>query len=206
MKQRKENRETPLSNTETTDPNRSNVIHPEPTNVYKKSLFSYEELIACGKGDLFGPGRARLPLPPMLMFDRITQINVDGGPRKKGYVSAELDIKKDLWFFGCHFLDDPVMPGCLELDAMWQLVGFFLAWRGYKGFGRALGTGAVQFTGQTTPKIEKVTYEIEFKAVINRGMVLGSADGRLSADGKVFCKATDMRVGLFSRETLDTRM
>jgi 3-hydroxyacyl-[acyl-carrier protein] dehydratase / trans-2-decenoyl-[acyl-carrier protein] isomerase len=162
-----------------------------------KGHYSYEELLASGRGELFGPGNAQLPAPPMLMFDRITTINADGGPHGKGYVEAELDIHPDLWFFACHFINDPVMPGCLGLDAMWQLVGFFLGWNGAPGRGRALGSGEVRFFGEVTPDIKKVTYKIEMKRVILRRLVMGIGDGVLLADGKPIYEAKDLRVGLF---------
>ena len=161
------------------------------------SSYDYEALLAAGRGDLFGTGNAKLPAPPMLMFDRITTINDDGGAHGKGYVEAELDIHPDLWFFQCHFIGDPVMPGCLGLDAMWQLVGFYLGWIGGPGKGRALGVGEVKFTGQVTQDIKKVVYKIDLKRVINRRLVMGIADGVLEADGVPIYTATDMRVGLF---------
>ena len=161
------------------------------------SSFDYEALLASGRGELFGPSNAQLPAPPMLMFDRITQINADGGAHAKGYVEAELDIHPDLWFFQCHFIGDPVMPGCLGLDAMWQLVGFYLGWIGGPGKGRALGVGEVKFTGQVQPHIKKVVYKIDLKRVINRRLVMGIADGVLEADGEVIYTCNDMRVGLF---------
>lgn len=162
-----------------------------------KSSYTYDELIECGKGKLFGPGNAQLPLPNMLMIDRITTISTEGGKYGKGYVEAELDINPDLWFFACHFEGDPVMPGCLGLDAMWQLVGFFLGWTGAPGSGRALGVGEVKFTGQVLPTAKKVTYKIDLKRVINRRLVLGIADGTLEVDGTPIYQANDMRVGLF---------
>ncbi|ATQ44660.1 3-hydroxyacyl-[acyl-carrier-protein] dehydratase FabA [Caulobacter mirabilis] len=161
--------------------------------------YTYEELLACGRGEMFGPGNAQLPLPPMLMFDRITNINADGGEFGKGQVVAELDIKPDLWFFDCHFQGDPVMPGCLGLDAMWQMVGFYLGWIGGLGRGRALGVGEVKFTGEITPDTKLVTYRVELKRVINRKLVLGIGDGTVEADGKVIYEAKDLRVGLYVR-------
>ena len=161
------------------------------------SSFDHAALLASGRGELFGPGNAQLPAPPMLMFDRITTISDDGGEFGKGYVEAELDIHPDLWFFACHFIGDPVMPGCLGLDAMWQLVGFYLGWIGGPGRGRALGVGEVKFTGQVTPDVKRVVYKITLKRVINRKLVMGIADGVLEADGVVIYTATDMRVGLF---------
>lgn len=163
----------------------------------QQSSYSYEDLIQCGEGKLFGPGNAQLPLPPMLMFDRITHISEEGGEYGKGQVVAELDVKPDLWFFDCHFKGDPVMPGCLGLDAMWQLTGFFLGWTGAPGSGRALGLGELKFTDQVLPTTKLVKYIIDFKRVINRRLVLGVADGRLEADGKVIYEAKDMKVGLF---------
>ena len=165
----------------------------------KQTSFTKEELLSCAHGELFGPGNARLPLPNMLMMDRILQINDDGGPHQKGEIIAELDINPDLWFFKCHFEADPVMPGCLGLDAMWQIVGFFLGWRGNPGRGRALGCGEVKFTGQILPEARKVTYHITLKRVIERKLVMGIADGSLSVDGKQIYTAKDLRVGLFTR-------
>ncbi len=163
----------------------------------KDSSFSYEKLIECGKGLLFGEGNAQLPLPPMLMFDRIIDINETGGEFSKGEVIAELDIKSDLWFFDCHFKNDPVMPGCLGLDAMWQLVGFYLGWLGQPGKGRALGVGEVKFTGQILNTVKKVSYHISLKKLILRKLILGVADGVLKADGETIYQAKDMKVGLF---------
>lgn len=162
-----------------------------------KNSYSYEELLSCGRGELFGPGNAQLPLPPLLMFDRIVHIDDKGGPHGKGEIIAELDIRPDLWFFDCHFQGDPVMPGCLGLDAMWQLVGFYLGWIGGPGKGRALGVGEVKFTGQVTPDVRKVVYKVHLKRVINRKLVMGIADGVLEADGEVIYTCADMRVGLF---------
>ncbi|MDP2411244.1 MAG: 3-hydroxyacyl-[acyl-carrier-protein] dehydratase FabA [Pseudolabrys sp.] len=166
----------------------------------RRSSFDYEDLLACGRGELFGPGNAQLPLPPMLMFDRITEISETGGAHGKGMVRAELDVKPDLWFFLCHFKGDPVMPGCLGLDAMWQMVGFFLGWLGAPGSGRALGMGEVKFSGQVLPNVKKVTYGVDFKRVMRSKLVLGIADGWLSADGTVIYKAADLKVGLFKQE------
>jgi 3-hydroxyacyl-[acyl-carrier protein] dehydratase/trans-2-decenoyl-[acyl-carrier protein] isomerase len=163
----------------------------------KKNSFNKEEILSCSRGDLFGPGNAQLPLPNMLMFDRITEINDDGGSAGKGIIVAELDLKPDLWFFDCHFVGDPVMPGCLGLDAMWQLVGFFLGWTGAPGRGRALGSGKVKFTGQATPKNKLNTNKITLKRVILRSLVMGVADGVMEVDGRVIYQAEDLRVGLF---------
>ena len=160
--------------------------------------FSYEQLIASGEGRLFGADSGRLPLPPMLMFDRITHIDSDGGAHGLGKIRAELDVKPDLWFFACHFLGDPVMPGCLGLDAMWQLTGFYLTWLGAAGRGRALGVGEVKFTGQVLPSAKKVTYEIDVSRVINRKLVLAVTDGRMLVDGREIYTAKDLRVGLFT--------
>ena len=164
----------------------------------KKSSFSYDQLIECAKGILFGKGNAQLPLPPMLMFDRITNINDNGGIFLKGEVVAELDIKSDLWFFNCHFKNDPVMPGCLGLDAMWQLVGFYLGWLGQPGRGRALGVGEVKFTGQVLQTVKKVTYHISLKKLILRKLIMGIADGIMKADGISIYEVKNMKVGLFT--------
>ena len=163
-----------------------------------KNAFSREELLQCGHGELFGPNNAQLPLPPMLMFDRITRITDEGGAFGKGEIIAELDIHPDLWFFACHFEGDPVMPGCLGLDAMWQLIGFFLGWKGGPGRGRALGAGEVKFTGQVTPKNKRVTYRISLKRVIMRKLIMGIADAVMEVDGKEIYTAKDLRVGLFT--------
>lgn len=163
-----------------------------------KNSFTREELLACGEGELFGPGNARLPLPNMLMMDRISVINSDGGSKGKGEIRAELDINPDQWFFGCHFKGDPVMPGCLGLDAMWQLVGFFLGWKGNPGRGRALGCGEVKFFGQVLPDAKSVSYHIDITRLIERKLVVGIADGRLLVDGREIYTAKDLRVGLFT--------
>ena len=163
-----------------------------------KHPFSRAELLACGHGDLFGQGNARLPLPNMLMMDRITSITADGGEHGKGEIIAELDITPDLWFFDCHFEGDPVMPGCLGVDAMWQIVGFFLGWKGNPGKGRALGSGEIKFTGQVLPTAKKVTYRLTIKRLIERKLVMGIADGTMEVDGKVIYTAKDLRVGLFT--------
>ena len=163
-----------------------------------KPSYGRDELLACGDGIMFGPGNAQLPKPNMLMVDRIAHISQTGGEFGKGEIVAELDIHPDLWFFQCHFPGDPVMPGCLGLDAMWQLVGFYLAWRGNPGRGRALGAGEVKFTGQILPSANKVTYHINLKRVIERKLVMGIADGRVTVDGKDIYFAKDLRVGLFT--------
>ncbi len=165
-----------------------------------QNAYDYEDLIISGEESLFGDGNAQLPLPPMLMFNRITHISDTGGAYGKGQVIAELDIRPDLWFFECHFKNDPVMPGCLGLDAMWQLVGFFLGWGGSPGKGRALGVGKVRFTGQVTPDIKQVKYIVDLKRVIRRRLVLGIADGQMLADGEVIYTAEDLRVGTFVPE------
>jgi 3-hydroxyacyl-[acyl-carrier protein] dehydratase/trans-2-decenoyl-[acyl-carrier protein] isomerase len=168
------------------------------TSFQEKNSFSFSELIECGKGKIFGPGNAKLPLPPMLMFDRITHIANEGGAHGKGEIVAELDVKPDLWFFECHFEGDPVMPGCLGLDAMWQLLGFYLGWTGAPGSGRALGLGELKFSGQVLPETKLVKYVLDIKRVINRSLVLGIADGKVIADDKVIYEASDLRVGLFA--------
>ncbi|MGM0553821.1 MAG: 3-hydroxyacyl-[acyl-carrier-protein] dehydratase FabA [Pseudomonadota bacterium] len=164
----------------------------------QKNQYNRDELLACGYGNMFGPGNAQLPVPNMLMMDRVLEINSDGGQFGKGEMIAELDINPDLWFFACHFPGDPVMPGCLGLDAMWQLVGFYLAWLGNPGRGRALGVGEVKFTGQVLPTAKKVTYHIDMKRVISRKLVLGIGDGIVKVDGRPIYEAHDLRVGLFT--------
>lgn len=164
----------------------------------QKDHYDRDELLDCGYGRMFGPGNARLPVPNMLMMDRVLKINSDGGKYGKGEMLAELDIHPDLWFFACHFPGDPVMPGCLGLDAMWQLVGFHLAWLGNPGRGRALGVGEVKFTGQVLPAAKKVTYHLDMKRVIARKLVLGIADGSVRVDGREIYTAKDLRVGLFT--------
>jgi len=163
----------------------------------RQHSFSKEELLECGAGHLFGPGNAQLPVGNMLMLDRISHISSEGGAAGKGEIRAELDITPELWFFDCHFPGDPVMPGCLGLDAMWQLLGFFLGWRGNPGRGRALGAGEVKFTGQILPSASLVTYRIDIKRVIERKLVMGIADGSVSVDGREIYTAQDLRVGLF---------
>ncbi|MGO2356306.1 MAG: 3-hydroxyacyl-[acyl-carrier-protein] dehydratase FabA [Marinomonas foliarum] len=162
------------------------------------SSFEKDELLKCGHGEMFGAGNAQLPVGNMLMMDRITHISTEGGEHGKGEIIAELDINPDLWFFACHFPGDPVMPGCLGLDAMWQLVGFFLGWKGNKGRGRALGSGEVKFTGQILPTAKKVTFHIHLKRVIERKLVMGIADGSVKVDGREIYTAKDLRVGLFT--------
>ena len=163
----------------------------------RQSKFDYDGLISCAKGKLFGLGNPQLPMPPMLMMDRITEISDEGGENGKGHVVAEFDIKPNLWFFDCHFEGDPVMPGCLGLDALWQLTGFNLGWRGMIGRGRALGVGEVKFTGMVTPEIKLVKYIVNFTRVIDRKLKLGMADGIMYADGEKIYSATNMKVGLF---------
>ncbi|MGQ0659034.1 MAG: 3-hydroxyacyl-[acyl-carrier-protein] dehydratase FabA [Chromatiales bacterium] len=164
----------------------------------QQNAYTREELLRCARGLLFGPGNAQLPLPPMLMIDRVTSITGAGGRHGKGQMVAELDIHPQLWFFDCHFTGDAVMPGCLGLDAMWQLIGFFLAWQGGPGHGRALGCGAVQFSGQVTPKNKLVTYRVDMKRVILRKLVMGIGDAEMEVDGRVIYTGEDLRVGLFT--------
>ena len=164
----------------------------------RKSKFDYDDLISCAKGELFGLGNPQLPMPPMLMMDRVTEISDEGGENGKGHVVAEFDINPNLWFFDCHFEGDPVMPGCLGLDALWQLTGFNLGWRGMKGRGRALGVGEVKFMGMVTPITKLVTYEVNFTRIIDRRLKLGLADGIMYADGEEIYSTKDMKVGLFS--------
>ena len=164
--------------------------------------YDKDQLIACGMGEMFGPGNAKLPTDNMLMFDRILEITSDGGSEGKGHIVAELDIKPDLWFFDCHFKNDPVMPGCLGLDAMWQLVGFFLGWRGNPGKGRALGCGEVKFIGEILPQCKKVTYQLDIKRLIERKLIMGIADGKVSVDGKVIYTAKGLKVGLFKPDEI----
>ena len=164
----------------------------------RRDSYDYEDLLACGRGELFGPGNAQLPLPPMLMFDRITNITETGGEHGKGRIVAELDVRPDLWFFACHFKGDPVMPGCLGLDALWQMLGFFLGWLGSPGRGRALGVGEIKFTGMVVPSVKRVEYIVDLKRVIRRKLVLGIGDGVLKADGVQIYTATDLKVSLFA--------
>ena len=166
----------------------------------QKSSYTYEELLSCARGEMFGKGNAQLPAPPMLMFNRTTEISENGGEHDKGLIRAEFDITPDLWFFACHFIGDPVMPGCLGLDALWQLTGFFLGWLGEPGKGRAISTGEVKFSGMVTPKTKLVEYGIDFKRVMRGRLVLGIADGFVKADGEIIYKAADLRVALFKEE------
>ena len=166
----------------------------------RANSYDYEGLLACGRAELFGEGNAQLPAPPMLMFDRITHISEEGGEHDKGQVIAELDIKPDLWFFGCHFIGDPVMPGCLGLDALWQLTGFFLGWRGMEGRGRAFGAGEVKFAEMVTPEAKLVRYTVDMKRIIDRRLKMGVADGIMEVDGKTAYTVKDMRVGLFGAD------
>ena len=164
----------------------------------RQNSYTYEELIDCGHGKTFGEGNAKLPQPPMLMFDRIVSITSDGGKHGKGQIIAELDVRPDLWFFDCHFEGDPVMPGCLGLDAMWQLIGFFLGWSGGPGRGRALGAGEIKFTGEVLPTAKLVTYRIDLNRLVMRKLVMGVADATLEVDGKEIYTATDLKVGLYT--------
>ena len=163
----------------------------------EKNSYTYDELISCGEGKLFGEGNAKLPLPPMLMFDRITEIKKDKGEFKKGFIKAELDIKDNLWFFDCHFKKDPVMPGCLGLDAMWQLVGFYLCWLGNPGKGRALGSSEVKFFGQVLPTAKLVTLKIDMKRILNLDLTVGIGEGSMLVDGREIYSAKGLKVGLF---------
>jgi 3-hydroxyacyl-[acyl-carrier protein] dehydratase/trans-2-decenoyl-[acyl-carrier protein] isomerase len=180
------------------------ILREAETMLDRRGGYEYEDLLACGRGELFGPGNAQLPLPPMLMFDRISDISETGGEYRRGLIRAELDVKPDLWFFGCHFKNDPVMPGCLGLDAMWQMVGFYLGWIGGEGRGRALGLGELKFSGQVLPNVRKVVYNIDMKRVMRSKLVLGIADGWLSMDGEIIYRAKDLKVGLFKQGTVPT--
>jgi 3-hydroxyacyl-[acyl-carrier protein] dehydratase/trans-2-decenoyl-[acyl-carrier protein] isomerase len=163
----------------------------------RQQAYDYNDLLSCGRGEMFGPGNPQLPLPPMLMFDRITHISDSGGAHDKGQIVAELDVNPELWFFACHFKGDPVMPGCLGLDSLWQMLGFFLGWVGGEGRGRALGVGEVKFSGMVTPTVKKLEYIVDLKRVIRRRLTLGIGDGRLAADGTTIYVAKDLKVGLF---------
>jgi 3-hydroxyacyl-[acyl-carrier protein] dehydratase / trans-2-decenoyl-[acyl-carrier protein] isomerase len=165
----------------------------------RRSSYEYEDLLACGRGELFGTGNAQLPLPPMLMFDRISEITEKGGEHGRGVIRAELDVKPDLWFFGCHFKGDPVMPGCLGLDALWQMVGFFLGWLGAQGRGRAIGVGEVKLSDQVLPTMRKIIYNVDIKRVMRSKLVLGIADGWLSSEGNIIYRATDLKVCLYQQ-------
>lgn len=167
----------------------------------RANSYDFEGLMSCARGELFGPGNAQLPAPPMLMMDRITSIEEDAGEHGKGQVIAEYDITPDNWFFKCHFLGDPVMPGCLGLDGLWQLTGFFLGWKGMQGKGRALGVGEVKLTKMITPEIKKLRYQVDFKRIIDRRLKLGIADGIVEADGELAYTVSDMRVGLFQEDS-----
>lgn len=166
----------------------------------RATSYDFDGLMQCVRGELFGPGNAQLPAPPMLMMDRVTSIEEAGGEHGKGQIVAEFDVKPDNWFFQCHFLGDPVMPGCLGLDALWQLTGFFLGWKGLQGRGRALGVGEVKFSGMVTPSVKLITYTVDFKRIIDRKLKLGIANGTMAADGEVIYTTADMRVGLFQDE------
>lgn len=192
------NTDTGNTNTGATEAGKTGSENAKPGAAKRESSFSYEDLIACAHGKLFGPGNAQLPLPPMLMLDRITAISEDGGTHGKGQIVAEMDVKPDLWFFKCHFENDPVMPGCLQLDAMWQMVGFFLGWLGGIGRGRALGVGEVRISGQVLETARKLTYTVNLRRVIMRKLVLAVADGILHADGEPVYEVKSMRVGLFT--------
>ena len=165
-----------------------------------KDHYSFEELMTCARGEMYGPGNAQLPAPPMLLFNRITQINDTGGAHGKGYIEAEFDINPDLWFFRCHFKGDPVMPGCLGLDALWQMIGFYLRWTGGEGRGRALGVGELKLAGQVMPNVRKIVYNVDIKRVMRMKLVLGVADGWLSADDEIIYRAKDLKVGLFKQD------
>jgi len=179
-------------------PEKSDTERTQMAN--RLTSFEYEDLLACARGELFGPGNAQLPLPPMLMFERISRISSEGGEHGKGEIVAELSIKPDLWFFPCHFKGDPVMPGCLGLDALWQMLGFFLGWLGAPGKGRALSVGEVKFSGMVVPSVEKLEYIVDLKRIIRRKFTLGVGDGTLKADGETIYTAKDLRVGLFAAD------
>ncbi len=166
----------------------------------RRSRFDFEDLLACARGELFGPGNAQLPLPPMLMFDRISSISEEGGEHGKGQIRAELDVRPDLWFFPCHFKGDPVMPGCLQLDALWQMLGFFLGWSGGEGRGRALSAGQIKISDMILPTAKVIEYGVDLKRVIRRKLTLGIGDGWLKVDGEPVFQALDLRVGLFTSE------
>ncbi|MBE8215377.1 MAG: bifunctional 3-hydroxydecanoyl-ACP dehydratase/trans-2-decenoyl-ACP isomerase [Endozoicomonadaceae bacterium] len=170
----------------------------------KKNSYDENDILICTQGELFGQNKPRLPAPPMLMIDRVTEINHQGGQYKKGELIAQLDLNPDMWFFACHFIHDHVMPGCLGVDALWQLVGFYLAWSGYSGKGRALGSGAIRFSGQILPSNKRVQYRIEIKRIISRKLIMATADGSVSVDGEIVYTASDLRVGLFEQKILDT--